>query len=91
LAALAAGLAVLAGIVAHFTPVPLWPPSAFLSFYGSSYQGGFNLSTVPAALFGTLFDRFSGAVYFPALLLVFGGAWLLRRRSRLLAFTLAAR
>jgi len=65
-------------IAAKFTAVPVWPPSAFLSFYGSAYQGVFGLATIPAAIFGTLFDRHQGAVWFPALLLSFAGIFLLR-------------
>jgi hypothetical protein len=74
------GLA-LAAVAAKFTAVPVWPPTAFLSFYGSAYQGVFGPSNIPAAVFGTLFDRHQGIVWFPALLLSFAGIFLLRGKN----------
>jgi len=68
----------LAAVAAKFTAMPVWPPGAFLSFYGTEYQGGFSLANIPPAVFGTLFDRHQGAVWFPALLVSFAGIFLLR-------------
>lgn len=68
----------LAAFAAKYTAVPVWPPSEFLSFYNSEYQLGFAFSHIPAAIFGTLFDRHLGVVWFPALLLSFPGLFLLR-------------
>ena len=90
LALLAVSLLGLLLVAARSTSMPVWPPSDFLAFYSSQYQGGFDVRTVPAALFGTLFDRHQGAVFFPALLLSLAGLSLLPRRPARLVAAAAA-
>ena len=82
LAALAASGAALWLALAAFTEVPSWPPWSVFTFAAGQYDEHFSLANVPSGVFGTLFDRHQGMVWFPALFLALAGPFVQAAQRR---------